>query len=492
MEHTRSATSVGSGRSASPPRPRLEAITQERYERSMKQELEKLTVAIADDRMLQNSLKAQKQADLDNERKRKEWEAEKAEKMRAMEQAIIYAQKMNQKEFLRKRAAGLKKMKDKDAAANAQLAAIKAREDEKRQQQAAAHDAKLAAENERRAQGDQGRRDADAKREARLRHRMEQEREALEERNSIKAEIAAAKIEHAAELRSEMEAKQRADFARKEREQRAREAAAKAEHDRQVAEKRARADAKHRKILAALEGQRQLQEGRKNKLLSEEAERQQRFEIRAAREAEARRRQQHESSMQAAAARSRAEGKLNELQDHLSDLEGRLDNRKAKLMQFAHEKQMDQDEGQRLAVRLSTERAMLGNSMAMMRSDLGNTRPNSIVVEMKSDRRANLKDPELKNIFERVDPKAEGHISLPVVKKTLVKLLPPEPAFTSSHSQRPGKSRGSSRGSLHSASMPTLLPSEKESQSSRCTRSARRPSGGATRTARARSRSESC
>ena len=290
MEHTRSATSVGSGRSASPPRPRLEAITQERYERSMKQELEKLTVAIADDRMLQNSLKAQKQADLDNERKRKEWEAEKAEKMRAMEQAIIYAQKMNQKEFLRKRAAGLKKMKDKDAAANAQLAAIKAREDEKRQQQAAAHDAKLAAENERRAQGDQGRRDADAKREARLRHRMEQEREALEERNSIKAEIAAAKIEHAAELRSEMEAKQRADFARKEREQRAREAAAKAEHDRQVAEKRARADAKHRKILAALEGQRQLQEGRKNKLLSEEAERQQRFEIRAAREAEARRR----------------------------------------------------------------------------------------------------------------------------------------------------------------------------------------------------------
>ena len=75
-----------------------------------------------------------------------------------------------------------------------------------------------------------------------------------------------------------------------------------------------------------------------------------------------------------------------------------------------------------MAVRLAVERAQLSNSMAAARSSMSSSSAN--VLELPRDRR-NAQDKELRAILDRVDPQAEGHISLPSVKRTLKKLLPP-------------------------------------------------------------------
>jgi len=112
---------------------------------------------------------------------------------------------------------------------------------------------------------------------------------------------------------------------------------------------------------------------------------------------------------------------MGDLQSHLFELEGKLEERVAKVESFTAVRETDQREGQRLSVRLSVERAQLANSMFEMRTNPSSC--GSHVLELPPDRRQ-AKDRELKAIFDRVDPNVAGHISLPSLKRTMGKLLP--------------------------------------------------------------------
>ena len=83
----------------SPPRPEMEARTQTRYERSFKGEINKLEAALAADRETKAALEAQLEAARKAELDRRAYEAEKTQRLKAMEQAIAYAEKQSLKTF---------------------------------------------------------------------------------------------------------------------------------------------------------------------------------------------------------------------------------------------------------------------------------------------------------------------------------------------------------------------------------------------------------
>ena len=97
-----SRVSTASAGKASPPRPELEALAQKKYEKTFLAEISKLHNAINDERKAVANQKAQLDEEQKQDRNRKAWEEDKAQKMRAMEQAIVYAQQQDQKRFLRR------------------------------------------------------------------------------------------------------------------------------------------------------------------------------------------------------------------------------------------------------------------------------------------------------------------------------------------------------------------------------------------------------
>ena len=102
------------------PAEELEAINHTRYERTLKSELTKVEKAITDERVIKQSIKAEIEAQEQLERQKKKWDEERAKKLKAMEQAIVYAGKKNTERFLKKRAALTKRIQEKDAQAERQ------------------------------------------------------------------------------------------------------------------------------------------------------------------------------------------------------------------------------------------------------------------------------------------------------------------------------------------------------------------------------------
>lgn len=431
----------------------MEALTQTRYERSFRTELDKLQVSISDERKVTSALKAQRTAEEDAERERRADEERKNAKARAMEQAILYAGKQNQKMFLHKRAAAMKRMQEKDALAKAQRAELDRNNEERRQQQAQQHQGLLDRAAEKRVAAEAAQLAAEEKREAYLRKRLANERSAVEERNVLKAEEAAAKVLRAAEQRAAETRAAQQRQAERLRAQQERLRMQKEEQEQRKANSRAAAEAKRREIERAQRHQQQRLDDRRRELLYQEAETQQRLDERAANEAAARQRQQQENMLQEAAARGRAERKFGALKKHLSDFEDQLEERFAKVEHFKQERNIDQAEGQRLAVCLAVERDKLANSMGKMRSSNSSS---TLVIELPGEviNRKNVQDRELKALFDRVDPQAQGQISLPSVKRTLTKMLPPL--------EQPGQR---SKRLPASKSMPSLLKPEQRSMS---------------------------
>ena len=81
---------------------RLQQLSQDRYERSLLQEISKLQTALLEERTATNAHRAQVEAEVSAERNRKLSESEKASRLAAMEKAIEAAQKGEQRDFLRK------------------------------------------------------------------------------------------------------------------------------------------------------------------------------------------------------------------------------------------------------------------------------------------------------------------------------------------------------------------------------------------------------
>ena len=146
------------------------------------------------------------------------------------------------------------------------------------------------------------------------------------------------------------------------------------------------------------------------------------LEMKAMSDAESRRQAQQHALVAEAAARSRVERKMNDLVEHIVNLDSKIEERMSKVDRFSYERTLDTQEAQRLAVRLACEKSQLENAMGKMRSQLSST--SSVVLELPVDRR-HTTDPKLKELFDGVDPKAEGRISLPSVKRTIEKKLPP-------------------------------------------------------------------
>ena len=439
---------TGSSPSSSPPaRPKLEEITQVRYERTFKAELSKLETAIADERITKHAIQQQQLEAEAAERNRKSWDESRATKLRAMEQAIQFATEQQQKRFLRNRAAASKKILAKDAQAEKQRQQVAKERNEQMKQVAQAHANTLAKFADERRQVDDKVRAANQEREEKLLARLAADREALQLRNDQRADEAARKVQHAAHLRENMAEKQRAQFKARETAQQDRMCAQKAAHEKRLANLRAAAHAKKLAMDRAQQQQQALDEQRRNQILSLEEEKKQRLASRMASNAEARRQKQLETSLHEAAARRRATQRLGEDARMRADREEQIDQRMSLVESLVAKRLTDEQEARRLAVRLSIERAQLSNSMTQLRTNLTSSDP-SLVVELPSDRRR-VQDKELKALFDRVDPDAVGQIHLPKVKKTIGKQIA---AYA-----KPMKSNHPKR--MHaSRSMPSLVP----------------------------------
>lgn len=427
------------------PAEELEAINHTRYERTLKSELTKVEKAITDERVIKQSIKAEIEAQEQLERQKKKWDEERAKKLKAMEQAIVYAGKKNTERFLKKRAALTKRIQEKDAQAERQREEATRQRQEQLAQVAAEHDNRINKLADERSQADEKMRLADESRQAKLRAKLLADREALQEKNERKADEAARKVQQAADLRTEMAEKQRARFQEREIAQRNRMLAQKEAQEKRLADIRAAADMKRQGIERAQQVQRSQEQQRRTLIMEEAAARQQQLEEWHASDEAARRQRAYEDRLQAAAMRNNVEDTMQAALQHAAEREFQMEERMAKVDNLQLGRQMDTERAQHLSVRLSVDRAQLANSMGKLRTNLSSSDPN-LIIDLPKQRRRKVKDQDVKTILDRVDPKAEGHIHLPSVKKKLAKMLPPpRPISRATHLPV-------------SKSMPSLLP----------------------------------
>ena len=426
-------------------------LSQARYERALLMELSKLQAAIAEERTSIAAHKAYTEQTQAAERERKLSASDKASKLQAMEKAIQSAQQVEQRAFLKKRAEADKRFQAKEALAAKQRMIEARKAEEHRRMAQKLHEETLARAAEERAQAEQSKRMEDERKEAKLKARFAAERAALQERNIKKAEEAAEKVQRAAEQRVAITATQREQYEQRTAAQAERKEQLQQQQERRIVELRSAAKAKQAFIERAQEQQQALEEGRRQNILTQEAEKQQRLDLKAAREAEARRLLSHEKVLQEAAARGRVERTLGDLQSQLSDLEGQVDARQAKVEAFTSTRAASIEEGQRLSVQSALDRSQLANSMGKMRSNLSNNA--SLFLDVPPERR-NIQNRELKALLNRIDPDGAGHIPLSSMRKTLTKLLPPEPE-AKKHAARPAASK----------SLPSLLTQEQRNMS---------------------------
>lgn len=431
---------------------RLESLAQARYERTLLNEITKLQSALADERQSIAQQKAEMHDQAAAAHEKKTAEAEKASRLAAMEKSILAAQKDEQKEFLKKREVAERRMRQQEAEA-AKKRDIEARKKEQHRQLAAKlHEETMARATEERMQAEESKRIADQKKEAKLRQRLADEREALQERNQRKAEESAEKVQRAAEQRVKMTETQRQAYSERTRAQQQRMAAQKMQQEQRIGEIRAAADIKMQVIARAQQQQQALEEQRRNTILQSEYEKQQRLDMKAAQEAEAREQLAHEKVLQEAAARNRVERTMGDLQAQLYALEGQLDARSEKVEAFCDMRQSFVNEGQRLSVQSALERSQLANSMERMRSNLTNN--NTLYLELPKNRRK-VTNPELTSLLKRVDPEETCTIPLSNMRKTLTKLLPPKQELA----RKPKR--------FTSNSLPSLLTLEQKNELSR-------------------------
>jgi len=429
-----------------------EDLSQARYERALLGEISKLQSALLEERNTMAAQKAQMENAVSAERERKAEESEKASRLQAMEAAIQEAQNKEQKDFLRKRAAAEARMQAKEALATKQRKEDAKRKEEQRQLAQQLHEEQLKRTAAERAQADEAKRQADERKEAKLQARMAEEREQLVERNVRKAEESAEKVMRAADQRKEQTRLQREAHARRTAAQQERMRQQQAQQERKQASIKAAAELKAQVIERAQAHQQESERQRKNEILRHEADKQQRLDLKYAREQEARRLLQHEKVLQEAAARGRVERTMGDLQAQLYALEGQIGSRQAKLDGFMSTREAVHTAGQYHSVRSSLERADLANSMGKMRSNLTNTA--TLYLEVPADHRGGVQNRELKALLDKVDPDGDGHIPLSSLRKTLTKLLPPLPASDASRQPR-----------IMSQSLPSLLTLEQKTSS---------------------------
>ena len=438
-----------------PPPQQLDEITQSRYERAFRQELNKVETAIIEQRRVKQSLQEEVAAQKADEHQRKKWDAEKNKRLASMEQAIVYAEEQNTKRFLKKRAEVTKRIQEEEALAEEKRQQAKEQRQQQLHEQAQAHAARMARiAQDRAAQAEKTRLDVE-KRHAQLESRLASEREALEMQNAKKAEQAAKKVQHAADQRSAQIEEQHARRKEKEAALQERLRAQKEAHHQQLAANRAAAERRMQARQRAIEQQQELERNKRDHIIEERKERLEKLEQFEAKTAESRRQQQEEHSLQEMAARERSQRKLGDLQARLAAKEEEYSQRMAKIDKLQHTRE-EQMEYCRVATRrLAADRAEMSNSMVRLRTatNLASSDP-SLAVEIPKHRRRSVKDVALGALFDRVDPDAEGHIHLPAVKKRIGKLIPRQ----ESKPQR--RSAPNPYAMKPSSSMPSLLTSE--------------------------------
>jgi len=293
----------------------------------------------------------------------------------------------------------------------------------------------------------------DAMKERKLQERLQAERQQMLERNLLKADEAAAKVDRAAQQRIQATQQQRALYAERMAKQEIRMEEQRQRQERKMADVRAAGEQKQAQIMQAQKQQAALQEARKQAILQHEAKKQQELDAKAERERQARAEQMRERQLQEAASRGRVERTMGDLQAQLSSLEGQTNARMSKVDDFVGHRETHVTEAQRLAVAGALERAQVANDMGKMRQNLSNTA--TLRLEMPRERREAVQNPELKALLSRLDPEGVGTLPLATMKKTLSKLLPPE---------EPG-SRKATR--INSSSMPSLSQSLEDLHTSR-------------------------
>mmetsp|Transcript_27558 Transcript_27558/g.70195 ORF Transcript_27558/g.70195 Transcript_27558/m.70195 type:complete len:516 (+) Transcript_27558:87-1634(+) len=401
----------------------LNELSQARYERQLLNEITKLQTALADERSMLSAQRHAAQEEAAAERERKASASDKADKLRAMEMAIEATQKDEQKNFMKRRAKADARMAQKEAeAARERAIEAKKREVERQMAQRAHQDGLARAAEEREAMAE-SKRQQDMMKEHKLQERLALERQQMLEKNLLKADEAAAKVERAAQQRIAMTQQQRQAYAERMALQ-----AIRMDEQRQKQEQKARdsklaAAQKHAQIERAQQQQKALLEARKQSILQAEAQKQAELDLKAEREAQARAEQRRERRLQEAASRGRVERTMGDLQSQLSTLEGQLETRTAKVEDFVGHRRSQMVEAQQLAVSGALERAAMANSMAKMRENLQCN--HSLGLNIPPERRA-VQNPELKALLRRLDPDDQGEIPLAKMRSTLTKLLPPE------------------------------------------------------------------
>jgi len=368
-----------------------------------------------------NAQKAMESAAATAEAERKASESDKASKLLEMELAIAEAQKSEQKAFLKRRAKADARMAEKEAGA-AQERAMEARKREEARALAhQLHQEGLARAAEEREAMSESKRMQDAMKERKLQERLAAERQAMLEKNLLKADEAAAKVERAAQQRVLATQQQRAAYAERMAAQEIRMEEQRQKQEQKVAEIKAMGEQKHAQIERAQQQQKALDQARRQAILQQEAKKQAELDAKAAAEKVARAEAMRERQLQEAASRGRVERTMGDLQSQLSTLEGQLMNRTEKVITFSGHREAQMNEAQRLAVAGALERANMANSMAKMRQNLTTAK---LELEIPKDRR-DVHNPELKALLQRLDPGEEGHVTLANMRKTLTKLLPP-------------------------------------------------------------------
>ena len=92
---------------------RAVALSQARDERSLLAEITKLQAALAEERNMMSTQKAQLEMEQAASHEKKVSESEKASRLQAMEKAIESAQKEEQRQFMKKRAAAEKRLQQR-------------------------------------------------------------------------------------------------------------------------------------------------------------------------------------------------------------------------------------------------------------------------------------------------------------------------------------------------------------------------------------------
>ncbi len=190
----------------------IEARSQGRYEKGLLLEIERLKLALAEERDLIAASKKDAEATDVGQKKLRAIARARASRLAEMEAALEKAQLVERREFVKRRNAAGERIAERDAEAAAKRAADQRKKEQQRQVAAELHRATIERHLQEAEAANAAKRSRDVGREQAMRRRMAEAQRQTQERNQQKSDVAADKIERAAAARVQSVADQRAAF----------------------------------------------------------------------------------------------------------------------------------------------------------------------------------------------------------------------------------------------------------------------------------------